>query len=86
MRAVVLDCSQVSCITNSGLTNLRDYAQELHKHGGQLRLAGLPQGARYNAQLVGFDNETVRQPDVAAALKSLSREMASSLPKSEAKG
>lgn len=70
--SVVLDCTRASCITNGGLESLNLWAQEYRQHGGQFRLAGLSRAARYNALLIGFENQVVTQLDVPSVVKSLS--------------
>ena len=68
--AVIVDCSRLSCITNTSLTHLNLWVQDFQRQGGQFRLAGLSRAARCNAELAGFET-TALVADLATARKTL---------------
>ena len=75
-RHVVFDGEALTFISSASLARLLVCAQEFHRRGGHILLAGLPPAANRMAELVGFDKRTELSLNVATDLKVLSSETA----------
>lgn len=65
-RSVILDCSQLTYVTNVSLMWLYVYAQDYWRDGSHFIMTGLTPAHRSLAQQVGFE-ESMLASDVAAA-------------------
>lgn len=70
---VILDMAQISSVTTMSLARLLVCGREFRRHGGELKLAGLSNSLKHLAELAGFDRRKDFAPDVATALKAMSR-------------
>jgi len=71
-RRVILDLALLSSATTMSLARLLVCAREFHRHGGELKLAGMSPSLRRLAELAGFDRRKDFATDLAAALKAMS--------------
>jgi anti-anti-sigma factor len=72
-RRVILDLALLSSATTMSLARLLVCAREFHRHGGELKLAGLSVSVKHLAELAGFDRRKDFAADVATALKAMSQ-------------
>jgi anti-anti-sigma factor len=70
-RRVILDLARLSSATTMSLARLLVSAREFHRHGGELKLAGMSSRLARAAELAGFDRGKDFAPDVATALKAM---------------
>lgn len=70
-RRVILDLAWLSSATTLSLARLLVSAREFHRHGGELKLAGMSARLARAAELAGFDRRKDFAPDVATALKAM---------------
>ena len=71
-RRLILDLTRISSATTMSLARLLVCTREFHRHGGELKLAGMSPSLRRLAELAGFDRRKDFAADVAAALKAMS--------------
>lgn len=67
---VILDCSPLEYISSAGLGVLSKMTKEFRDHGGDLRLARLPEKIRSVVSLLGFDQVIQVFPELDPALQS----------------
>lgn len=70
-RRVILDLAWLSSATSMSLARLLVSAREFHRHGGELKLAGMSPRLAHAAELAGFDRRKDFAPDVATALRAM---------------